>query len=273
MKKFFEYVGLSALVAFSFYYTDKAIEITKENDPLMVSITEYAESTSTKCSEGYVTESGVVLGVNGINIDINESYRNMKGFGFDESLLVFDETECKVNGKDNLNNYIIRGNEKQNAVSLMIELNDGSLIKEIVKLTEEKKIKIDFITNGSILETYKEYFSLIYENGYGIIYGGSEKTDLNKYISIMNEFNKNSNKYCVYNESVDILELCAENKINTIKTDNIFYKDLLKNTKDSLDKGAFIIYKENSNTLKELSSIVNFINAKGIEIKTLQSHL
>ena len=44
MKKAFKYITLSILVALSFYYTDKVTDMTKESDPIMLDIKEYASN-------------------------------------------------------------------------------------------------------------------------------------------------------------------------------------------------------------------------------------
>ena len=90
MKKYFEYIGLIALTLFSFYYTDKVTKIMNSKDPVMISIKEYKDKTKESCKEGYYTNDGVILGVNGKIVDVNESYSNMISKGYDEELMVFE---------------------------------------------------------------------------------------------------------------------------------------------------------------------------------------
>ena len=71
MKKYFEYIGLIALTLFSFYYTDKVTKIMNSKDPVMISIKEYKDKTKESCKEGYYTNDGVILGVNGKIVDVN----------------------------------------------------------------------------------------------------------------------------------------------------------------------------------------------------------
>jgi len=125
VKKYFEYAGLIALTCFSFYYTEKVTKIMNSKDPIMVSIEEYKDKVSTDCKEGYITDNGIVLGVNGRVVDVKESYSKMQGYGYNEELMVFNEVECKVNLENSIDNYIIKGNESKNSVSLFINVNDG----------------------------------------------------------------------------------------------------------------------------------------------------
>ncbi len=273
MKKYFEYIGLIALTCFSFYYTERVTKIMNSKDPIMLNIKEYSEVVSTDCKEGYITSDGVVLGVNGKTVDITESYSNMQGLGYNEDLMVFNEVECKVNLDSTLDNYIIKGNEAKNSVSLFINVNDASILEKIVNIAESKNVKLNLIVTGSVLETHEQYLKTVYDKGYDIVYGGVEENDLKKYIKIMKEFEKDSRKYCINLGIKDTLDMCKKNNINSIKTDKIYTKDILLNTKTNLEKGSFYIYKENNITLKEISSTINFIEGKQLKIMSITDML
>lgn len=273
MKKYFEYIGLLALTCFSFYYTEKVTKIMNSKDPIMVSIEEYKEKVSTDCKEGYITNDGVVLGVSGRVVDVSESYSAMQGTGYNEDLMVFEDVSCKVNMDSTLDNYIIKGNEAKNAVSLFININDGSLIKEIIEVSKNKNVKLNLIVTGSVLETHEYYLNELYNDGYEIIYGGGEENDFKKYTKIMKDFENKPRMYCINLGIKDTLDMCKKSKINSIKATNIYTKDVLLNTKTNLEKGSFYVYKENNNTLKELSSTINFINGKQLKIMSLTDML
>lgn len=269
MKKYFEYAGLIALTCFSFYYTEKVTKIMNSKDPIMVSIEEYKEKTNTTCKEGYITNEGVVLGVSGLEVNVSESYSNMQGVGYNEDLMVFNEIECKVNLETTKDNYIIRGNDSKSNVSLFININDGTLLEDIIKVSEQKKIKLNLIVTGSILETHKEYMNKLYNNGYEIIYGGLEENDFKKYLKIMKSFENKPRSYCMNLNIKDTLPMCEKEGINSLKTNNIYTKDILLNTKNNLEKGEFYVYKENNITLKELSASINFIEGKQLKIVSI----
>jgi hypothetical protein len=269
MKKYFEYAGLIALTCFSFYYTEKVTKIMNSKDPIMVSIEEYKEKVSSDCKEGYITSDGVVLGVSGRVVDVSESYSKMQGYGYDENLMVFNEVECKVNLETTKDNYIIKGNDSKNSVSLFININDGSLIEKILQISNQKNIKLNLIVTGSVLETHKTFLTEAYKDGHELIYGGFEENDLKKYIKIMKEIDSKSNKYCINLGIKDNLNICEKEKINSLKTEKIYTKDILLNTKNNLEKGTFFVYKENNITLKELSSTINFIEGKQLKITNI----
>ncbi|MEG1457345.1 MAG: hypothetical protein RSC57_01965, partial [Bacilli bacterium] len=64
----------------------------------------------------------------------------------------------------------------------------------------------------------------------------------------------------------------SKSNITTIKTESYYYKDILNNIKNN-DKGDFIILEENEALINELNSIINYLNAKGINIAALNEHL
>ena len=266
MKKYFEYIGLIALTLFSFYYTDKVTKIMNSKDPVMISIKEYKDKTKESCKEGYYTSDGVILGVNGKIVDVNESYSNMVSKGYDEELMVFEEVLCKVNKEDNLGNYIIKGNEVKNSVSLFIEIKDLNYIDDIISISKNQNIKLNILVNGRILENNKEKFENIYKEGIDIIYNGNTLEDIEKYINIMGLISKEKRLLCVSYNNIDNLDICKSKKINTIKTNYVFDKSIYNNTKTNLEKGAFYIYKENSQSLNELNTIINHIKGKNIDM-------
>ena len=88
----------------------------------------------------------------------------------------------------------------------------------------------------------------------------------------MKSIDKDSEKYCVYVDS-DVINICEDEKINSIKSEIFIEKNYLMNIKDFVEKGNLIILKENEYLVKELSASVNFIKAKGINIESVSKHL
>ena len=120
MKKYFEYIGLIIFTGFGFFYTNKVTDLMNSKDPLMIEIKEFASNNNTLCKEGYVTNEGVVLGKNGKEVDYTLTYSNMQGKKFDELDVVYKEVDCKINLNSIKDNYIIKGNESKNMISIFI---------------------------------------------------------------------------------------------------------------------------------------------------------
>ncbi len=272
MNNIFKCIGIVCLVVFSFFYTNKAISFNDENDPIMKSILTFKENDYKKCIEGQKTKDGVVLRVMGKEVNIVKSYYNMRGIGFNEDLLVYNEDECEITNTSSLDNYIIGGNKVKNSVSILLIVNDGTLLENFVSICDKKDVKISFVVNGSTLETNKDLFKKLINNKYDVLYNGTDDADLKKFRKIMNEISDNKS-YCVYSSNNNLLNMCSSYNINTIKSDVLIEKELLKNVKMYSSKGTFLLIKENSYIKNELSASINYIKAKGLNITTITKHL
>lgn len=270
VKKTFEYIGLLVLVVFSFYYTDKAVKMVNKNDPLMEQIVKYASVNNSSCVEGYSTDEGVVLGVSGLVVDEYTSYSNMKGFGYNEDLFAFEEDACSINKAEYVDKYIIRGNESKNAVSLLILVDDVDFISSINDIALSKGVNLNYIVDGEILQDNKSLFYDLANNGNTILYGGNNKEDFNDFHKVIDDFKTDT--FCIYND-YDVIGICKDKGVNSVKTDFIYNKNFLLNIKNTLEKGNIYILKGNKYVTSELSSIISHINGKGIDIVSLQELL
>lgn len=258
MKKYFEYIGLFSFALFSFYFTDKVTAYMNSKDPVMKSILEYKEKTLENCKEGYITSDGVVLGLPGREVNARESYSKMQGEDFNADLMVFDEILCKVNKENTKDNYIINANPSLNKVALFIYVDDYKYIDDIINVFNNKNVKVNIIMDKINNEFINKY------NNIEIIYTGNSSEEYNNLKKINKDF------YCMSFNNEE-LNLCKDNI--KLKTNYYFYKNILLNTKKSLEKGSFYVYKENKNTLDEITSVINFIKGKNIEIDSISNIL
>mgnify|MGYP004666403803 FL=1 len=127
-------------------------------DPVMIEIKKYNEKNKTNCKEGYIKNNEVVLGSSGKEVNIEMSYSNMQGKEFDESKLVFNELTCKINVESAKDNYIIKGNESKNMISLLIKVNDTSLLNEILEIGKQSNISLGIITDCLHLLIFRRIF-------------------------------------------------------------------------------------------------------------------
>lgn len=270
MNNLFKYSGVICLVVFSFFYTEKVISITNSKDPIMTSIVSYENNNNYGCIEGNVNKDEVVLGVSGKKVNVNRSYANMRGIGYKEELMVFEEDKCKINKDNIIGKYIIKGNESKKSVSFIYIFKNKRDLEKIIKLTEYKNIKITIAITGEELKKNKDYFKILYNLGYDTVSLSSEGVDLKKYIKTMKKINKKSINYCLYYKNNN-LKICNNKDINVIKTNIIINKDLYNNIKNNTRKGNILILNSFNND--ELSPSINFVKAKGLKIKTIKEHL
>ena len=274
MKKCISYLGVFVLVCFSFFYTDKAVEIVKRNDPVMKEILTISDSLKIDPINAIINDDEVISGLNGKKINIDKSYQNMKKLNmYKESMLVFDEILPEVS--INYDKYVIKGNELKNEVALVFKVDSIDNIKLINKVLSEKNTLATFFIDGNIVKDNMNLVLELAHDGYEIEnlgYNGNYSSEKLTWTNNMIESltNKKTN-YC-YTEFKDknILELCSTNKMYTIKptinTGNYPFLTIKKN----LESGSIISFDLSDKTLKELPSIISYISQKGYNIVSLE---
>lgn len=263
MKKYYKYILVSMFVLFSFYYTDKIITMSEHNNVIMNSIVEYASNNDYKCREGEITSDGIILGLSGLSVNKNKSYSNMKGIGFKKELIEYNDEECILSKSNNLDKYIIKGNNYLNNISIVIDVNDGKNFLKMMKIADNKGYTLNLLFNYEMLNSNIDNIS----NYSNVLFKGKNKEDVNNFMKILHdEF------YCT-NKDGDIIEVCKNKKLNSINVINYISKDLLINTKKILDKGVIIFIKENEFNLSELSATLNYIKSRGYTIVSINDLL
>ena len=269
MKNIFKYVGIIALMCFSFYYTKEAAEFMKKDDKVMKEINEFASTHDKKCVEGYITEDGVVLGINGLIVDKDLSYSMMKGSGFNESLIKYKDSSCVVTLDNNKKDYIIAGNPSKNSVGIIINITNGKTIEDIIPILEYKIVKVSLLSDYIYLSNNKELIAKLINNGYDLLYKGDNDEDLNKYLSLLKTIDNKIKPFCVYLDNDNTLEYCYKKDLNTIKTNKIYKNKYLSNIRKNLSKGDIIILDESSSLKNEIGVIINYIKSRGLKIVTV----
>ena len=188
----------------------------------------------------------------------------MKGIGFKEELLEFDKDECILNKKNNIDRYILKGNDYNKNVSIVINTDSGKYFNKMLDVSESKNIEINLLMNTSFL---RDNITDDYNHS-NILYKGSSLSDLNNFYSLLhNEF------FCVKTNDYEITNDCKNKKLNSIKMNNEIKKDLLISTKKLLNNGAIIFIRENEFNLSELSSAINYIKSRGYNIVNINELL
>ncbi len=258
MKTYLKYLLVIFFTVFSFYYTDKVIELSQYNNTILASIEKYAEDNDYKCMEGYIKEEGIVLGLSGLIVNKNKSYSNMKGIGFKEDLIEYKSDECILNKKDNLDKYIISGNKHKNNISLVIDTDTFNYYNQMMKIAKSENIELNTLVNLNNINNIEDKTNILY------------KTNSND----IKEFKKNiSNFYCVKTNDFDILKYCKKEKLNSINIINYIESDLLINTKKILENGSIIFIKENNKNLNELLTTIKYIKSRGYNIVNIDTLL
>jgi len=277
VKKIFQAIGLFTLICFSFFYTDKAIVVLKEQDPLMIEIENNEKKYYLSPIDAKLENDEILPGKNGCKININKSYKKMKTNGvFNENLIVYDKIEPKIKLEDYYNSYITKGNST-NKVALILIGEEEKYLNDLEKIIKNKNIKINLFLNTSYLNNnIKKLYNLnkianIYNYGNEGIY----KKDLIVLgNNIINRNTTNLSKYCLQKEkNEENLKICSENKMHTILPSIIIETSLYQKISSNINPGDIILINLNQKNLNELKTTIDFILKKGISLVTLNELL
>jgi len=262
VKKITKYIFLLFLTCFSFFYTDKVINLINQKDPLMSELIKMKPTYDILPVNSVIENDTIIPGIKGRELNIEKSYNNMKTGGiFREDILVFNYILPSVSLKENKDKYIIKGNNQKKEVAILTILNKNNIdkIKEIDTITifiNHKDLTIDTINKLQNKE--------IYSYGNNGIYTKETITNDNH---IINTLSNNKSKYCFTKEkNKNTLNVCHENNMNTIIPTIIgdYYK-----IKNNLSNGSIILL----NNLNDIDIIMRYIKSKGYNIVTLEKLL
>ena len=250
---YLKYIVCIVIVIFSFAYTNKLVEYTKTNNTLLASIEKYAKDNNQYCIEGKINEIGIILSFNGKIVDKNKSYSNMKGSLFNEKDIEYKEDECILNKENNLDKYIIGGNEIDNNISIVIDVTNKKYYKEMKDIFIKNNVQYNILIN--------DYYENVDE--INILYKGNNVKQIKKIYDKV---------YCVEYKN-NILEQCKKEKINTIKIINYIDSNLYSNIKKIINKGGIYFIKESNKNLQELEITLNYIRSRNYNIVSIDELL
>ena len=268
------------LTIFSFYYTNKTIDIIRETDPIMKEIKKSNNKYYKKALNAKVLDNTIIPGINGKEIDYKKSFKKMKQYGnYNEALTVFKETKPTISINNIYDKYITVGNNEKKSVSLVFKIEKDTNIdniKSINNILVNKNIKSTMFIDGLFLEnnlnlvnnfTNSELEILNYDNSYKDIYFRSA-------INYLNNITGKNAKYCYADyDNEKVIKLCSKLKLHTIlptiKVGNYPYKEI----KQKLQNASIISIPINSSSEIELSTVIDYIKSRGYIFMTLDELL
>lgn len=275
IKRLSSYLGVIVLVLFSFYYTDRAVDIVKRNDPIMKSILNAKDNYEISSVNANVEGDNIIPGVNGLTIDIDESYKRMKKVnGFYESMLTFDEVIPDETILNTYDKFVIKGNAARSEVALVFKVNNLTNLEKIYNILLEKEVLATFFVDGTILENNTDLILEMVKDGYEIEnFGYNDSYDninfewTNNLIFSLTNLNP---KFC-YSEynNYDILTLCSKSKMYTIKPTILINSNPFTTIKNNLNNGVIYSLNMNEETVKELRTAISYVKQKGYDLVTI----
>lgn len=277
MKKLIKPISAIFLLLFSFYYTNKVVDIIRENDPIMKEIRLSSKKYEVLPEDAKVIGNNIIPGKAGQEVDYEESYTRMKQYGmYNEVLTTFKEVEPTISIEDYYDKYIIQGNSERKSVALIFKVTSNNNLKELISILNNKNIKTTFFIDGLFLEnttdlikdiTNHEIELLSYDQKYDELY-------FNSSLNYLASLTKKNPKFCYAEyDQKEVLELCTKLKLHTIIPTIRVTEYPYKTVKGKLSNSAIISLPLTNQMLNELPLIINYISQKGYSFLTLEELL
>ena len=265
--KFLKVIGLLGLFIVTFFYTEKVVNISLNQDEIMIKINEYAKKSNINPINAIINKDEITPGKIGQYIDSEASYKVMKKLGYIEpSMLVYKNIYPEISIYNNYNKYIIKGNTNKKGIALIYILNNTKTLDNILEISKKYDIKINFFIDSTLLNndiTILEKMNNHEIYNYGSL-GTYTKDNLIITNNIINNKSKNKSIFCLFTtKNENSLNNCANNKMLSIYIPNTSNYNTIKN---NIENGKLFII---DNT-QELNNIIEYILSKGYNIYSLQ---
>lgn len=273
MKNIFKSIGLLTLICVSFIYTEKTINVAKEIDEIMIKIKEEAPNFKQEGTDAVIVGDTIIPGISGSVVDEDKSYAKLKEIGhYNSSLLEYKRVPPKVSIVNNYDKYIVSGNLTKKQVSLILILDEDSLLKEALTILEDNKA--NFFVNSLWLEENSDDLLKIINAGHvvgNLSYNGDyNHSDFIWMDTIFKRAGGQEIGYCLaIEENEEYLKTCATHKNYTIKPSILNNRTPIIDLKEQLKNGSVIALNINNRTVKDLPLIVKHINSKGYKMVNL----
>jgi len=246
------------MICFSFFYTEKIMDMINKKDPLMEEISNIRYNYEVLPINAYIEEDTIIPGIVGKEIDINESYEKMKLSGiFREEALVFKDILPSSSLSDNINKYIVKGNSNKKEVAIIVIFNNN-YVNEINKINN---ITVFFNHKDLNTENIKKLIDKeIYSYGNNGVYTSEILLSDN---SLINRMSNNKSFYClVKNKNHEVLDICNNNNMYVVFPNIIggYYE-----VKNNLSNGSVILLDR----FNDVDNVIRYINSKGYNIVPL----
>lgn len=250
MKRIFEFIGGFALIAFSFYFTDRVSLLVASKSELMQEIKSVSATYETSPVDAMIdTKNNTIIpGKYGRTVNSQESYLEMHDFGsFNENYLVFDYIKPQKSVLDNKDLFITGGNPSYRRISLILESNES---------IEEYLNKTNVSYNKIILEEEK------LPKNVEAINGANLKEDFNKIDSTL----RNSTKLCI--KTQNNINLCKKKSYFLIEPKLTLESANLIEIKNNISSGSIILITSKAK-LEDLKLLLQEAEYKDLEIVKL----
>ena len=240
MKKILRYIGITTIISLSFIISEKTTTVVKDIDQIMTELKEQRKTYIKEPENAIIKDNTIIPGLNGKEIDIDLSYKEMKKIGkFNEKNIIFKQIKPEITINNQYDKYIISGNKTKNTISLIFTVYEYDNIENIRNILNINNIKSTFFIEPKWLEKNNGLTQQLIKEGHTIgtlsynnNYQNSENIWMNNIIKILG---KQKYTYCYTEEENETnLKSCAIQKSYTIKPNIITKKEPLIEIKKNI---------------------------------------
>lgn len=275
MKQVLNILAIALLTIFSFYYTNKMVDLAKSKDPIMLEILENKNNYVEEPVNATINNNYLIPGLIGTTIDIDKSYYKMKKLGeYNENLYIFISDYPKISVQHQFNKFIISGNKKKKQIALVFKITKLDNLTEVVSCLKNNSVVGNFFIDGKVFEENIASLKQIYENnnflgnlGYNNNYN---KLTIKYTNALIEKFINYEHHYCyVEEDNYRALDICSKVNMYTIKGIPISNTNSYSDVKSKLTNGGIYSLDMNDYTIKNLNTILQYIKYKGYKIVTI----
>lgn len=279
MKKIIEILFACLLVFASFFYTDKAVSMMEDKDPVMIKIKKEKKSLEEESINAKVNGEYLVPGYSGLVVDLDKSFNKMKKYGgYNESLIVFKESIPTISVDEYYDKYIVSGNGFTNYISLVFEITDKELLPKIKDILKENDVRATFFVDGLLLKEDNILITSLLQDFHEIEllnYNGSyDRLIFEEALDTLQVIANKRGKYCLAKyDQKEILELCSKEKMHTIIPTIQIKSNPYLSLKGKLREGSIISITPTKENISELDVVIKYIKQRGYTLDTLEQLL
>lgn len=270
-------LSLFLLLIFSFIYTDKVFDEARKNDPLMKKVMNYKKKTDGNVIEPIIRDDEIILGMSGLVVDAELSYKKMKTDDkFNKKNVVYKK-KLPDNSitKDN-KYYITKGNGKNKKVSIILKVSNKTNINFVKSVILNSNYNLSFFIDSNFINDNLNLVYQIIDKGYEVynygINGAYNGKNISKYNKLIESMSLKKALYCLNEKkNEESKEACDSKKMYSIKP-NIIEPDF-SSLKKEISSGSIISYDMDYLSLNDLLLSFKVITSRGYEIEKLSTLL
>ncbi len=273
LKKITKLSLILILSIFSFYYTNKSIELIRFQDPIMKSIQSSNEKFQVEAVNATIKDNTIIPGVNGQVVNLTETYSKMKNYGaYNELLITMSEVKPTVSIDDYYDKFIISGAFSKKSIAIVFKV-ETTYPQELVDLLNNNQILATFFVDPTLIN--KEVISNFANHEIELLTLSTiDELTFKSTKAYFESLIQKKLKYCYADyDSKEIITLCSTFNMHTILPTIKINSNLLSEVKSKLTNSAIIYVPINSKTISQLPTTINYIKSRGYTFETLEDLL